>query len=112
MVNQTLEHLYNPILALQNIYNYMAVGGLFYANLPVCNIPHDTPIHYYTGITPTGLGAMLKLAGFSILKIGQWGNVAYFKQMFDNKWSDYTYSDNPGYNDMDCPLITWCLAVK
>ena len=112
MINQVIEHLYNPILALQNIYKYMAVGGIFYANVPVNNIPHSTPYHYYTGITPVGLGVMLELAGFEILKIGQWGSKEYLKQSYDHIWSDYTYSSTPGKNDMDCPLITWCFAIK
>jgi hypothetical protein len=59
-----------------------------------------------------GLGAMAKLAGFDIIKIGQWGNKQFFKQMFDTPWSDYTYSDKPGYNDNDCPIITWIFAKK
>jgi len=112
MINQTIEHLYNPILAINNIFKHMEIGGIFYANVPSNNIPHSTPFHYYTGITPVGLGAIVKSGGFDILKIGQWGNKTYFKQMFDNRWSDYKYSDNPGYNDMNCPIITWCLAIK
>lgn len=112
MLNQTIEHLYNPILALKNIYRYLKIGGIFYANVPVNNIPHDTPLHFYTGVTATGLGAMVKLAGFDIIKIGQWGNKIYCRQMYDNLWSDYTYHNEPGYNDLDCPLITWVFAVK
>ena len=113
MTNQTIEHLYNPILALKNIYNHLKIGGMFYANVPVNGIPHCTPFHYYTGITPSGLGAMIRLAGFDILNIGQWGNKTYLNKMFETGgWPDYKYSDNPGYNDINCPVITWCLAIK
>lgn len=112
MLNQTIEHLYNPILALENVYKHLRIGGILYANVPANNVPHDTPFHYYTGITAVGLGAMVKLAGFDIIKIGQWGNKVYFRQMFDNLWSDYTYSKKPGFNDPDCPLITWVFAIK
>lgn len=116
MFNQTIEHLYDPIVAIKNIYKHMKIGGMFYANVPANNIPHGTPQHFYTGITPMGLGAMVKLAGFDILKIGQWGNLPYYKQAFDNRWSDYQHmgsiTDNPGHNDLGCPLITWCLAIK
>lgn len=113
MINQTIEHLYNPILAIKNVFNHMRSGGVFYANVPVNNIPHSTPFHYYTGITPVGLGTIIKLAGFDILKIGQWGNKIYLKQMFDNNsWPTYSYTNNPGYNDIDCPIITWCFAIK
>jgi len=112
MINQTIEHLYDPVLAIKNIYSHMRSGGVFYANVPVDNVPHSTPFHFYTGITPVGLGVMVRLAGFDILSIGQWGNRIYFKQMYDKLWSDYTYASNPGYNDFSCPLITWCFAIK
>jgi len=116
MINQTIEHLYDPILCLKNIYKHLRNGGMIYVNVPSNNIPHSTPFHYYTGITPTGLGAMVKLAGFDVIKIGQWGNEAYFKQMFDNIWSDYRHmqgiTDEAGYNDVNCPIITWCFAIK
>ena len=116
MLNQTLEHLYDPISALKNIYKHLSDGAIFYANVPCNSIPHTTPFHYYTGITPSGLGALIKLAGFEILEIGQWGNVEYFKQMFDNKWSDYKHmyklTDHVGHNDLNCPIITWCWAIK
>jgi SAM-dependent methyltransferase len=112
MLNQMLEHLYDPIVALEGIYEHMKPGGMFFANVPVNNIPHDTPYHYYTGFTAVGLGIIATIAGFDVIKIGQWGNKKYFKQMFDNRWSDYTYSDEPGLCDPDCPLIAWIFAVK
>jgi len=112
MVNQTIEHLYCPVLALKNIYKHLSSGAMIYANVPVNNIPHGTPLHFYTGITTMGLGVMMALAGFEIVSLGQWGNKIYFKQMFDSPWSDYTYCENPGYNDIECPIITWCLAIK
>jgi SAM-dependent methyltransferase len=112
MCNQTLEHLYDPIRCLKNIYDHLRIGGMFYANVPVNNIPHSTPYHFYTGITPVGLGVMFKLAGFDILKIGQWGNREYLMKSYESLWPDYTYSDNPGKNEIDCPVITWCLGIK
>jgi SAM-dependent methyltransferase len=112
ILNQTIEHLYNPMLAIRNIYKHLKQGGMFYTNVPVNNIPHCDPFHFYTGLTPTGLAVMIKLAGFDILKVGQWGNKIYQRQMFDHIWSNYTYDKNPGYNDLDCPLVTWCWAIK
>jgi hypothetical protein len=112
MCNQTLEHLYDPILCLKNIYNHLKVGGMFYANVPVNNIPHSTPYHFYTGITPVGLGCMVTLAGFNIVRIGQWGNREYLMKSYESLWPDYTYSDNPGKNEIDCPIITWVLTIK
>jgi SAM-dependent methyltransferase len=113
MLNQTLEHLYDPIRCLENIYKHMCPGGILYLNAPANGIPHSDPFHYYTGFTATGLGAMVELTGFKILSIGQWGNIEYIKKMFEtNSWLDYKQLKNPGKNDMYCPVIVWAFAVK
>lgn len=113
MVNQTLEHVYDPLGCLKNIYNHMAEDGILYFNVPANNIPHSLPWHYYTGFTSVGIGALVKLAGFTILSIGQWGNVDYMKKLFEmNYWPDYRQFKNPGYNDIKCPVITWVFAKK
>jgi hypothetical protein len=96
LLNQVLEHLYNPIQALKNIYNHMQIGGMLYVNVPVNEVLHSLPFQFYTGYTPIGLGTVIKLAGFDILKIGQWGNKMYLKKTWDNMWPDYTYSDTSG----------------
>lgn len=115
MLTQVIEHLYNPILALKNIYNHLKIGGIIYASVPVNNIPHSTPFHFYTGVTPVGLGMMMQLAGFDILKIGQWGNEEYLHQLYGQAeltWPDYTYCENPGRNEIEHPVGTWCFAKK
>lgn len=113
MVNQTLEHLYDPIKCLINIYNHMKPGGILYFNVPSNNILHSTPFHYYTGFTPVGAGALVESAGFKILSIGQWGNLEYLKKLFEtNKWPDYRQLQNPGVNEMIHPVIVWVFAIK
>jgi len=114
MVNQTLEHVYDPIRCLENIYKHMSTGGILYFNVPSNTIPHDTPIHYYTGYTPVGLGVLVKLAGFKILSIGQWGNSEYLKMMHGtNSWPDYLQFAYPAVNDLEhCPVISWIFAIK
>ncbi len=113
MVNQTIEHVCDPIRCLENIYGHMREGGILYFNVPANNIPHSIPFHYYTGITPVGVGAMVKSAGFKILSIGQWGNVRYLKKAFETQaFPDYRSIIDPGVNEMNCPMITWVFAVK
>lgn len=113
MVNQTLEHVYDPICCLQNIYDHMCPGAILYLNIPVQSIPHNTPFHHYTGFTSTGLGMMVKAAGFNILSIGQWGNVEYVTKMYQShSWPDYRKLANPGINDFTCPVIAWIFAKK
>lgn len=90
--NQTLEHLYNPFLALQNIYNVINDNGYVFTSVPTLNIPHLMPFHY-NGFTPAGLGMLFKSAGFEILEIGQWGNLDYIQKL----WSSHTW---PDYNNL------------
>ena len=111
MINQTIEHLYNPIIAIKKLYEHLKPGGIFYANVPSNNIPHCEPYHFYTGITPTGLGVMVKICGFEILEIGQWGNKEHLHKLYEHGWIDYTKMEN-FTNDIDCPMITWILAKK
>lgn len=113
MVNQVLEHVYDPIRCLKNIHNYMKKGGILYVSTPTNNLPHETPYHYYTGYTPAGLGAIVKASGFRILEIGQWGNLEYLNYLFQNyDWPDYRKLKKPGLNDIKHPVITWVFAVK
>src|SRR5262249_3488029 len=51
MANQTLEHVYDPVLCLRNIYDHMRPGGILYFNVPVISILHSMPFHEYTGYT-------------------------------------------------------------
>jgi SAM-dependent methyltransferase len=113
MLNQTLEHVYNPIQCLKNVYDHLSSGGILYLNVPANNIPHSTPFHFYTGYTPVGLAAVVKLAGFKILSMGQWGNRDYLD--FINRthsWPDYRAIKGNGTNEFDNPAITWVFAVK
>lgn len=110
MLNQTFEHLYDPISVAKSLYTHLKDGGIFYCNVPSNNRPHSTPYHYYTGFTPVGLGVIMKLAGFEILEIGQWGNRQYLNNLFRSGWTDYRL--NNSVNEINCPVITWILAVK
>ena len=113
MLNQTLEHVYDPILCLNNLYLHLRPGGMLYANVPANNIPHSVPFHHYTGFTPTGLGAITQVAGFQILNIGQWGNYEYLQKIFSTQdWPDYRQLVNPGVNEFENPAIVWIFAKK
>ena len=113
MLNQTIEHLYNPLQCLKNLYSYMKPGGIIYASVPVLNGPHDVPYYYYTGMQPVGLGVIMKLAGFEIMSIGQWGNLEYINILFGTPWwADYKMMKNPGLNDFNRAVTTWIFARK
>jgi SAM-dependent methyltransferase len=114
MCNQTLEHVYDPITCLENIYKYMKKGGIIYLNMPGNSIPHDTPIHFYTGFTAAGVGAIVQAAGFKILSIGHWGNQEYCEKSHkESRWPDYKELQSQGLNDIHrTPDIVWVFAIK
>ena len=73
VVSQTLEHLYDPLLALVNLRRKLTPGGLLFTSTPTVNRPHMTPFHF-RHYSPMGLAALLTQAGFEIVELGQWGN--------------------------------------
>jgi hypothetical protein len=112
MLNQTLEHLYNPFVCLDNVRTFLGPGAIAYANVPSINIAHSTPYHFYTGYTPTGLACVFQSCGFEILEVGQWGNKEYIDRMFKTQgWPDYRALKS-FRNDFLNPVITWILARK
>ena len=72
--SQTMEHLYDPLLALVNIFKVTKEGGHVFTSAPCLNIQHMTPFHYYH-YTPMGLATLFVMAGFEIVEFGQWGNL-------------------------------------
>jgi len=111
MLNQILEHLYNPFLCLEKIYEHLAEGAYFYCNVPTLNLIHGYPDNYITGFTPVGLGCLLKQTGFQVLEIGQWGNFEYIESVFfKNNWP--FMGQCPTYNVFERPCQCWILAKK
>jgi SAM-dependent methyltransferase len=113
--NQTIEHLYNPFIAIQNLYDHTKDGGFLYTTVPTINIPHMTPIHFW-GITPIGLCLLMMSVGFNVVECGYWGNKKYIDYIFTN-------NDWPGYKDISitdfnlgcdnvCQSQTWILVQK
>jgi SAM-dependent methyltransferase len=115
MSNQTLEHVYDPVKVVKNIYKHLKKGGVVYMNLPAVNVPHSTPFHHYTGITPVGLGCIFQSAGFKILDIGFWGNATYHNYIFNQygspQWPDIKKLTNY-VSHIDRPVVTWIFAQK
>ena len=111
---QTLEHLYNPLDCLKNIYKYIKTGGYIFTNVPTINIPHLTPTHY-GGFTPMGLAVLFVQAGFEIIEIGQWGNIDYIVKLFlRHSWPviNDLNSNNIITNEEKNVCQCWILARK
>jgi hypothetical protein len=111
MMNQTLEHLYNPMYALERLYDHIAPGGYFFTSVPFLNIPHNMPFHYW-GINPLGLVIMCKTVGFEVLEVGFYGSKEYLMNMF---WSKYWPGINVINETENDPFYTaqcWILCRK
>lgn len=109
--NQTLEHLYNPFICVQNLYNHLNIGGHLYTTVPTINIPHMVPFHFW-GITPMGLCMIMKSVGFEILEVGYWGNQNYINKLFKNHfWPDYN-TLNSTQNELNNECQCWILVKK
>jgi len=116
LFSQTLEHLYNPLLAVKNIFNNLPSKAYVFTSVPCINIPHRVPWHYY-GIYPIGLVTLFMSVGFNILETGQWGNHNYIKFLFKNHtWPDYEQLKIAGNgivtNEDRNVAQCWCLAQK
>ena len=116
MFSQTIEHLYNPLLAIKKIYEHIKPGGYVFTSVPTINIPHMTPIHF-NGIYPMGLVTLFESVGFNVLETGQWGNHNYIKYIFKNHdWPDYNQLKIVGngkvVNEDKNIAQCWCLAQK
>jgi hypothetical protein len=113
LFNQTLEHLYNPFMAVKNIYNSLVKGGYVFTSVPTINIPHSMPIHF-NGFTPIGLTMLFKSCGFEVLEVGQWGNYEYITKLFSNhQWPGYKDLSECGIKNEDRNVVNcWILAKK
>eukprot|EP00667_Euglena_gracilis_P015306 EG_transcript_15907 len=112
--SQTLEHLYDPFLCVCNFYDSLVAGGYIYTNVPFINIPHMQPFHFFH-YTPMGLAILFIRAGFEIVEFGQWGNLQYIRNLFEqNEWQAYdkVLTDNKLTNDPSRPAHVWLLARR
>ncbi len=110
LFNQTLEHVYNPFMVVENIYKNIANGGYVFTSVPTINIPHDTPFNFSMWY-PMGLAILFKSAGFEVVEMGQWGNESYITEIFKTHgWPDVyrVGSQNQEKNVAQC----WILARK
>jgi len=112
LFNQTIEHLYNPFLAIDNISKYVKSGGYIFTSVPTINIPHLTPIHF-NGYTPMGLAMLFISCGYEIIETGQWGNGNYLQQLFSTHlWPGYSKLFGNIYNEEKNVCQCWILVKK
>ncbi len=112
--NQTIEHLYNPFMAIESLYKTIKPGGYVFTSVPTLNIPHMTPIHY-NGYNPMGLAMLFMSTGFEVCEIGQWGNFKYIEQLWrTHSWPGYEMLNHNGIvtNEEQNVCQCWILVRK
>ena len=111
IINQTLEHVYNPFVCVKNVYDHIAPGGYFFTSVPMININHNMPF-YYWGINPTGLALTCMAQGFKVLEVGFWGSQEYILNMFAyNGWPSF-HSIGNTKNNVNFICQCWILCQK
>jgi hypothetical protein len=112
ILSQTIEHLYNPYLCLENIRRSLMDGAYIFCSVPVVNILHNANDTMMTGMSPLGLGCMFRSCGFKLIEIGQWGTNEYINFIFKNHyWPSYNHISSY-VNEFNNPVQTWVLAIK
>jgi len=115
LFSQTLEHLYNPQLAIENLSKHLKPGGYMFTSVPINCIPHMTPIHFQQ-FTPMGLATLLISNNYKILEIGQYGSAKFMNYIADHpywpKYYDIIDENNQIKNDKNLPCHCWVLAKK
>lgn len=74
MCIEVLEHLPNPILAIQEFSRLLHQGGFLILTAPFCSLTHFSPYHFYTGFNRYFYETHLSDNGFEILEITENGN--------------------------------------
>jgi ubiquinone/menaquinone biosynthesis C-methylase UbiE len=72
-LDQVLEHVEDPELALKQVWLCLKPGGFVYVATPFLIHVHPDPSDYYRW-TRQGLNVLIKRAGFTKTNIGSWGN--------------------------------------
>jgi hypothetical protein len=118
LLGQTLEHLYNPVLALTMVADALECNGHLFASVPSMNHPHSAPFYYATP-TSHGLFMWMKLAGLKVLKLGQFGNAQEIANLGKHptwwpRTEFYIQKNGRGtvINDPWTPVDLWVLATK
>ena len=69
-IQQTFEHIHNGHFVAQRLYDNTRCDGHIFVSVPIYNIPHMLPLHFYN-YTPMGLVTMFLEIGWNILDLGK-----------------------------------------
>jgi SAM-dependent methyltransferase len=81
---EVLEHLPDPVIAVQEFARLARPGGYLILTAPFCSLTHMAPYHFSTGFNKYWFGKHLNDHGFRITEMSANGN--YFEYLAQEIW--------------------------
>ena len=110
-LGQTIEHLWDPLIAVRQFRTTLAPGGFLFLSFPAQNRPHYRRTHFYH-YTPLGATVLLAQAGLEVLNMSFWGNKEYAQALYGGTWPSYGHMPGGTGNYPHNPLQNWILARR
>lgn len=110
---QVLEHVIDPFLATENLFELTRPGGHAVVSTPFLIKQHELPLFAmfdYWRFTPRGLKVMLERAGFVVDRVDSWGNRLGVIGNLD-RWSAHRRW-LPLQNRKDLAVVVWAFAHR
>jgi hypothetical protein len=86
LCNQTLEHVFNPHVAIKNLVHHTRKNGYLYLSVPTINCIHGEPFFYSSGFHPRFLSRLGQENNLAIIDIGWWGSYKYMINAVSGQW--------------------------
>jgi SAM-dependent methyltransferase len=110
---QVLEHVVDPFLAGQHLFELCRPGGHVIVSTPFLVKQHELPLYGmldYWRFTPRGLRTLLERAGLEVDHVGTWGNPLGVLGNLD-RWSAHRRW-LPLRNRPDIAVVVWAYAHR
>jgi hypothetical protein len=110
---QVLEHVVDPFLAGQHLFDLCRPGGHVIVSTPFLVKQHELPLYGmldYWRFTPRGLRTLLERAGLEVDHVGTWGNRLGVLGNLD-RWSAHRRW-LPLRNRPDIAVVVWAYAHR
>ena len=104
---QVLEHVPNPLVAVETLRRLCAPGGHVYVSTPFLVRLHDWPGDYWR-FTPDGMELLLRCQGLEPQWVRSWGNRKAAIANFDHWVPRLAWSSLR--NEPHLPVSVWALA--
>jgi hypothetical protein len=113
LCEQVLEHVVDPFLAGQHLFDLCRPGGHVIVSTPFLVKQHELPLYGmldYWRFTPRGLRTLLERAGLEVDHVGTWGNRLGVLGNLD-RWPAYRRW-LPLRNRRDIAVVVWAYARR